>query len=99
MQNKQKIGIGRSAARARRSAFARQAADQRRAEGVGRAADAASLLKPKTESVAFANQQAKHQKVTGQVVDENGETVIGASVVLKSNPKVGAVTTQMVILH
>ncbi|MCI7155301.1 MAG: SusC/RagA family TonB-linked outer membrane protein [Prevotella sp.] len=56
------------------------------------AADAASLLKPKTESVAFANQQAKHQKVTGQVVDENGETVIGASVVLKSNPKVGAVT-------
>ncbi len=56
------------------------------------AADAASLLKPKTESVTFANQQAKHQKVTGQVVDENGETVIGASVVLKSNPKVGAVT-------
>ena len=56
------------------------------------AADAASLLKPKTESVTFTNQQAKHQKVTGQVVDENGETVIGASVVLKSNPKVGAVT-------
>ena len=26
------------------------------------------------------------------MVDENGETVIGASVVLKSNPKVGAVT-------
>ena len=55
-------------------------------------ANAVGLLKPKTESVTFANQQAKHQKVTGQVVDENGETVIGASVVLKSNPKVGAVT-------
>ena len=55
-------------------------------------ANVESLLKPKTETVAFADQQAKHQKVTGQVVDENGETVIGASVVLKSNPKVGAVT-------
>ena len=55
-------------------------------------ANAVGLLKPKAETVAFADQQAKHQKVTGQVVDENGETVIGASVVLKSNPKVGAVT-------
>ncbi|WP_295367711.1 TonB-dependent receptor [uncultured Prevotella sp.] len=55
-------------------------------------ANVESLLKPKTETVAFADQQAKHQKVTSQVVDENGETVIGASVVLKSNPKVGAVT-------
>ena len=55
-------------------------------------ANAVSLLKPKAETVAFADQQAKHQKVTGQVVDENGETVIGASVVLKSNPKVGTVT-------
>ena len=55
-------------------------------------ANVESLLKPKTEAVVFADQQAKHQKVTGQVVDENGETVIGASVVLKSNPKVGAVT-------
>ena len=55
-------------------------------------ANAVSLLKPKTETFVLAEQQAKHQKVTGQVVDENGETVIGASVVLKSNPKVGAVT-------
>ena len=59
---------------------------------IGSSANAVSLLKPKTETFVLAEQQAKHQKVTGQVVDENGETVIGASVVLKSNPKVGAVT-------
>lgn len=89
MQNKQKIGIGGVIGAAFLLPLSSFAADKT----IGsHAADAASLLKPKTESVAFANQQAKHQKVTGQVVDENGETVIGASVVLKSNPKVGAVT-------
>ena len=56
------------------------------------AANATSLLKPKTVTINAVNQQAKHKKVTGQVVDEDGNTVIGASVVLKSNPKVGAVT-------
>ena len=89
MQNKQKIGIGGVIGAAILLPLSSFAADKT----IGsHAADAASLLKPKTESVAFADQQAKHQKVTGQVVDENGETVIGASVVLKSNPKVGAVT-------
>ncbi len=89
MQNKQKIGIGGVIGAAFLLPLSSFAADKT----IGsHAADAASLLKPKTESVAFADQQAKHQKVTGQVVDENGETVIGASVVLKSNPKVGAVT-------
>ena len=89
MQNKQKIGMGGVIGAAFLLPLSSFAADKT----IGsHAADAASLLKPKTESVTFTNQQAKHQKVTGQVVDENGETVIGASVVLKSNPKVGAVT-------
>ena len=89
MQNKQKIGMGGVIGAAFLLPLSSFAADN----AIGsNSANAVGLLKPKTESVAFANQQAKHQKVTGQVVDENGETVIGASVVLKSNPKVGAVT-------
>ncbi len=89
MQNKQKIGMGGVIGAAFLLPLSSFAADN----VIGsNSANAVGLLKPKTESVTFANQQAKHQKVTGQVVDENGETVIGASVVLKSNPKVGAVT-------
>ena len=89
MQNKQKIGMGGVIGAAFLLPLSSFAADN----AIGsNSANAVGLLKPKTESVTFANQQAKHQKVTGQVVDENGETVIGASVVLKSNPKVGAVT-------
>ena len=89
MQNKQKIGIGGVIGAAFLLPLSTFAADN----AIGsNSANAVSLLKPKAETVAFADQQAKHQKVTGQVVDENGETVIGASVVLKSNPKVGAVT-------
>lgn len=89
MQNKQKIGIGGVIGAAFLLPLSSFAADKTIGSN---SANAVGLLKPKTESVTFANQQAKHQKVTGQVVDENGETVIGASVVLKSNPKVGAVT-------
>ena len=89
MQNKQKIGIGGVIGAAFLLPLSTFAADN----AIGsNSANAVSLLKPKAETVAFADQQAKHQKVTGQVVDENGETVIGASVVLKSNPKVGTVT-------
>ena len=89
MQNKQKIGMGGVIGAAFLLPLSSFAADN----AIGsNSANAVGLLKPKTESVTFANQQAKHQKVTGQVVDENGETAIGASVVLKSNPKVGAVT-------
>ena len=89
MQNKQKIGIGGVIGAAFLLPLSTFAADN----AIGsNSANAVGLLKPKAETVAFADQQAKHQKVTGQVVDENGETVIGASVVLKSNPKVGAVT-------
>lgn len=89
MQNKQKIGMGGVIGAAFLLPLSSFAADN----VIGsNSTNAVGLLKPKTESVTFANQQAKHQKVTGQVVDENGETVIGASVVLKSNPKVGAVT-------
>ena len=89
MQNNQKIGIGGVIGAAFLLPLSTFAADN----AIGsNSANAVSLLKPKAETVAFADQQAKHQKVTGQVVDENGETVIGASVVLKSNPKVGAVT-------
>ena len=90
MQNKQKISIGSgiigAAVLLPISAFA---ADNTISKNT---ADVASLLKPKTENVAFAAQQAKHHKITGLVLDENGETVIGASVVLKSNPKKGTVT-------
>ena len=89
MQNKQKIGRGGVIGAAFLLPLSTFAADN----AIGsNSANAVGLLKPKAETVAFADQQAKHQKVTGQVVDENGETVIGASVVLKSNPKVGAVT-------
>ena len=89
MQNKQKIGMGGVIGAAFLLPLSTFAADN----AIGsNSANAVGLLKPKAETVAFADQQAKHQKVTGQVVDENGETVIGASVVLKSNPKVGAVT-------
>ena len=89
MQNKQKSGIGGVIGAAFLLPLSTFAADN----AIGsNSANAVSLLKPKAETVAFADQQAKHQKVTGQVVDENGETVIGASVVLKSNPKVGTVT-------
>ena len=89
MQNKQKIGIGGVIGAAFLLPLSTFAADN----AIGsNSTNAVSLLKPKAETVAFADQQAKHQKVTGQVVDENGETVIGASVVLKSNPKVGTVT-------
>ena len=89
MQNKQKIGMGGVIGAAFLLPLSSFAADN----AIGsNSANAVGLLKPKAETVAFADQQAKHQKVTGQVVDENGETVIGASVVLKSNPKVGAVT-------
>ena len=87
MQNKQKIGMGGVIGAAFLFPLSTFAADN----AIGsNSANAVSLLKPKT--FVLAEQQAKHQKVTGQVVDENGETVIGASVVLKSNPKVGAVT-------
>ena len=89
MQNKQKIGMGGVIGAAFLLPLSTFAADN----AIGsNSANAVSLLKPKTETFVLAEQQAKHQKVTGQVVDENGETVIGASVVLKSNPKVGAVT-------
>lgn len=89
MQNKQKIGMGGVIGAAFLFPLSTFAADN----AIGsNSANAVSLLKPKTETFVLAEQQAKHQKVTGQVVDENGETVIGASVVLKSNPKVGAVT-------
>ena len=89
MQNKQKIGMGGVIGAAFLFPLSTFAADN----AIGsNSANAVSLLKPKTETFVLAEQQAKHQKVTGQVVDENGDTVIGASVVLKSNPKVGAVT-------
>lgn len=88
MQNKQKISIGGGIlCAAMLLPQATLAADNSAANGA-----AASLLKPKTESIAYAEQQAKHQKVTGLVLDENGEAVIGASVVLKSDPKKGTVT-------
>lgn len=89
MQNKPKTGIGRILCATLLLPLSSFAADQ----PIGiHAANATSLLKPKTVTINAANQQAKHKKVTGQVVDEDGNTVIGASVVLKSNPKVGAVT-------
>ena len=52
----------------------------------------AGSLKPKTESVFNATQQAKHQRITGTVFDEAGEPVIGATVVLKNNSKQSTVT-------
>lgn len=89
MQNKHRISIGGGILGAIMLPTATLAAENAAGKNAN---DAASMLKPKTENIAFAEQQAKHQKVTGLVLDENGEPVIGASVVLKSNPKKGTVT-------
>lgn len=52
----------------------------------------AGSLMPKTESVVYSTQQVKHQQISGKVFDESGEPVIGATIVLKNNPKKSTVT-------